>query len=75
MFDAEPIRVFNVCDEDGNTYEVKVFEGVVNINLNGTTHSSKLEFMLLDHEHLLIENGTDIFMAGIEKEFKQFRSC
>jgi len=75
MLESKPIKTFNVCDDEGTTHEVQVFEGVVNITLDGTIRSSKLEFMLLDNKHLLIENGTDVFMASIEKEFKQFRTC
>ena len=76
MLEQKPIRTFNVCDEEGTKHEVQVFQEVLKLNSGEDTLGNfKLEVMVINKDCILIENGTNVFMANAENNFKEFRPC
>ena len=76
MTNQEPIRVFNVCDENNSIYEVKVFKSIIDPSIS----SYKLkpfrgEIMYIQDNIVIIEESPGLFRANIDGIFKDFHPC
>ena len=56
--EQKPIRTFNVCDEDGNIYEAKVFNKIVTPHTGGLPEPTpyNIEVMYINDDIIIEEN-------------------